>query len=459
MKRKLERLIIVAVILLVIIGFYSTSNTVQAKGGGKLWTDNGDDIYNENTGNVGVGTTSPTEKLTVNGKVESTSGGFKFPDGTSQTTAAFNDNDGDWTVFGNYMYSAVTGNVGIGTTNPKSNLQIGANLNLIHDPTRGKWIAYNMYVDTPNYHYVTTNQSTAIEFDHANFGDMAFWTWPSGAEDTIISTGSPRMLIRNNGNVGIGTANPQAKLHIGGNSGVDGLMFPDGTLQTTAAISGGSSLWATNSSDIYNTNTGKVGIGTANPEAKLHVVGAHPLLIDNTGSPTNDSILFRRFGVNKYSLAVTEDPSLFIFDHAAQAFRFALISNGNVGINDTAPSERLTVGGNVKATSFIQVSSRELKEDITVISTKEAIETIQGLNPIKFKYKADITEEEQLGFIAEDVPELVATKDRKGLSSMDMTAVLVRVVQDQQRVLIEQQETMETMRQEIQKMKLTMNTL
>lgn len=39
-------------------------------------------------GNVGIGTTSPTEKLTVTGTIESTSGGFKFPDGTVQNTAA-----------------------------------------------------------------------------------------------------------------------------------------------------------------------------------------------------------------------------------------------------------------------------------------------------------------------------------------------------------------------------------
>ncbi len=37
------------------------------------------------------------------------------------------------------------------------------------------------------------------------------------------------------GNVGIGEANPQAKLHIGGTAGVDGIKFPDGTIQTTAA--------------------------------------------------------------------------------------------------------------------------------------------------------------------------------------------------------------------------------
>ncbi|MBI4464654.1 MAG: hypothetical protein HY647_08115 [Acidobacteria bacterium] len=38
-------------------------------------------------GNVGIGTTSPGQKLTVAGTIESTSGGVKFPDSTTQTTA------------------------------------------------------------------------------------------------------------------------------------------------------------------------------------------------------------------------------------------------------------------------------------------------------------------------------------------------------------------------------------
>ncbi len=40
------------------------------------------------SGNVGIGTTNPGQKLSVAGIIESTSGGFKFPDGTTQTTAA-----------------------------------------------------------------------------------------------------------------------------------------------------------------------------------------------------------------------------------------------------------------------------------------------------------------------------------------------------------------------------------
>ena len=42
-----------------------------------------------NTGNVGIGTTNPGQKLSVVGTVESTSGGFKFPDGSLQSVAGF----------------------------------------------------------------------------------------------------------------------------------------------------------------------------------------------------------------------------------------------------------------------------------------------------------------------------------------------------------------------------------
>lgn len=92
--------------------------------------------------------------------------------------------------------------------------------------------------------------------------------------------------------------------------------------------------------------------------------------------------------------------------------------------------------GNVLARGSIrQASSRNLKENIDNLTAKDAIKTLKELNPIKFNYKTDDRKETHLGFIAEDVPELVASHDRQGLSSMDIVAVLTKVLQEQQKTI------------------------
>ena len=122
---------------------------------------------------------------------------------------------------------------------------------------------------------------------------------------------------------------------------------------------------------------------------------------------------------------------------------------GNVGIGTTNPTQKLYVVGNIYATGSITPgSSRELKENIRALSTEEAITALNNLYPQKFYYKAD-NEDEHVGFIAEDVPELVATKDKKGVSSMDVVAVLTKVVQEQQRTITELKEEMKELKREM----------
>jgi hypothetical protein len=77
-------------------------------------------------------------------------------------------------------------------------------------------------------------------------------------------------------------------------------------------------------------------------------------------------------------------------------------------------------------------SSREYKENIADLSTQEAKIALKDLNPVKFSYKTDRSENLHLGFIAEDVPDLLAAHDKRSIGPLDVVAVLTKVVQEQQ---------------------------
>ncbi len=70
---------------------------------------------------------------------------------------------------------------------------------------------------------------------HAALADVATTALSGGG---WTDDGSVVRLTTETDYVGIGTNAPQAILHVGGTPGVDGIMFPDGTLQTTAASTG-----------------------------------------------------------------------------------------------------------------------------------------------------------------------------------------------------------------------------
>jgi len=130
-----------------------------------------------------------------------------------------------------------------------------------------------------------------------------------------------------------------------------------------------------------------------------------------------------------------EGSVLFINVKAPNA-AFYLNQNGYLGLGKS-PSYPLHLLNGAYCSAggmWFDASSREYKQDIKDLTVEEALKAFEDLKPVKFKYKTD-PQEDQLGFIAEDVPELVATKDRKGMSPMDVVAVLTKVVQEQQKTI------------------------
>jgi hypothetical protein len=128
--------------------------------------------------------------------------------------------------------------------------------------------------------------------------------------------------------------------------------------------------------------------------------------------------------------------------------RLTIIGNGYVGIGRQAPTYPLHMASGARVTTggvWTNASSREYKDNIEALATEEALDALKELNPVKFAYKKDMTEK-HVGFIAEEVPDLVSTKDQKGLSPMDIVAVLTKVVQ-------EQQKTISTLREELNELK------
>lgn len=208
--------------------------------------------------------------------------------------------------------------------------------------------------------------------------------------------------------------------------------------------------------------SGDVGIGTASPAEKLHVSESADVLTfakvenTNTGPGTAASLMTRgdlaeaRFGVHGSGRTIQRfGKTLGGWSEALAVFGngFAVGTLGAaplvLGTNATSRMEFSATTGAITTSTgaslsaggvWTNASSRELKQDIRELSPVEAREALEAMTPVRYAYRAD-PEEQHVGFIAEDVPDLVATRDRKGLSPMDMVAVLARVVKEQQETI------------------------
>jgi hypothetical protein len=220
--------------------------------------------------------------------------------------------DGDWTIVGDDMYSAVPGNVGIGMTNPLSKLTVREeSANELQYPLR--------LTNPDNTDTGGTATGVLFETEGNNYGKggLVYERRDSFArgdfhflQNTIADHSTPALsdavvTMKNNGNVGIATMSPDYALDVNGNAGfndyiyhnLDGdtylylstdqmdlyagnvrMLTVDETTQDVVVMN-------ENSADIdfrvesdnethalfVRGSDGNVGIGTANPSYNLHV--------------------------------------------------------------------------------------------------------------------------------------------------------------------------------------------
>lgn len=335
------------------------------------------------------------------------------------------------------IYNTNPGNVGIGTTDPQGlKLFVNANNGVrngiqIADP-RGHYLSIGGGIDTmghnsAGFHVGTVGGPTpggiggGVGYDYTT-NDMGIYSAyniaissnaaspPLGAGDIKFSTGGvERMRIMNSGNVGIGTTNPGASLHIVGSPTI----VSDRTL---LVLDGGGSRDAA----VYLNAVGSDGV-TANGIFESSAVGGHG------GWTTEPEGIFlcayKNNDINQKSrVRIIGNPITF--------------EEGSVGIGAWNPTlGPLEMGSGAYCSAggtWTDASSKTYKNDIAPLALDKALTALRGLNPVTFRYKRS-PDEQSVGFIAEDVPELVATKDRTGLSPMDIVAVLTKVVQQQER--------------------------
>lgn len=257
-------------------------------------------------------------------------------------------------------------------------------------------------------------------------------------------------LIVLKGNVGIGTENPDLPLTIkGSGTHSEWMSFKDSDDVTKWHLNhrlNGLNFAETGVADgrLFLSAGGNIGIGTTSPTNILELSSPSPKLYFNRqNSTTNLSGLYWRSTGDDFEGAFVRNNNsgdIELYTNISGGTPRMVITNaGNVGIVNPNPAYPLHMASGAHCTAggvWTNASSIKYKENVEDLPAEEAFEALENLNPVTFNYKID-KDEKHVGFIAEDVPELVATRDREGLSPMDIVAVLTKVVQDQQKTIQE----------------------
>ncbi|MFT3870779.1 MAG: hypothetical protein QM715_20190 [Nibricoccus sp.] len=280
----------------------------------------------QNSGNIGIGTTSPGNKLTVVGGPVSLTGDTNaiwnaasfYSIDSSGRTYAFGSRAGIFSV-SDESVGAVrfvinnAGNVGIGTWAPAASLQVGDNFNGV--PYNTKFFVNSGGVDRFGRLVISPDGNGAVGAVISGYFDN-----PTFTQKLILGTigysGVEQTMILQNGNVGIGTTGPTAKLSI------------------VADQSGASALSITD----------PAGFCLDRGVITTHVDRQTQLALVRRGVATWG------FDITPGGTAVmtAQDSGMNIL-----AMQLGGGSAGNVGIGTTSPSEKLSVNGRIRAREVI----------------------------------------------------------------------------------------------------------
>ncbi len=436
-------------------GNISTTNRKDLiLGNSSSYDSTGNILLNPNgTGNVGIGTTSPSQKLSVVGDI-GLSEGNRFIGTTDNYALSLRTNNLD------RIYIANDGKIGIGTTSPDSNYlldvngAIGGKVFYDNDPVNKT--AYGLDpAGTTNFGgyslKITGGALLAADSGNVGIGTIS----PSSKLDVAGtvqlrgSTGGTGLYVDSNGNVGIGTTGPTAPLVIKGLSSagnysldivslgneVQELRFGvdsetnDNEFSWIQAVKTGVTF---NKPLVLQPNQGRVGIGITNPITFLHVYANQNTAISVDAPENNQSgFSWRKDGTQKWYAYIPANSSDLIFYNTANRVTFK--SDGNVGIGTTNPGAyRLYVSGTAYSTGGWQTSDIRLKSKINDINN--VLDKINQLETFSFIWKKDeyankgLPDGIHIGISAQQIqqlfPELI-NYDNEGYLAVDYSGLTV----------------------------------